>query len=170
MRINVHGRVREFPNLDVFFYVSCRGVGLAVAQAYDQHLNMILGEVEETITTVEYDEDTYEEHVKVSSTLHIHAHHTHNVCVCVCVCARARVYTYKDAHALERTCNTRFQTLYTHTHTQARVFILKQPHTRFPILKLMLVNVIEQLTKRVIEMLYVRGDGVILVSPPLRTS
>jgi small nuclear ribonucleoprotein (snRNP)-like protein len=35
-------------------------------QAYDQHLNMILGEVEETITTVEYDEDTYEEHVKVS--------------------------------------------------------------------------------------------------------
>jgi hypothetical protein len=26
---------------------------------------MILGEVEETITTVEYDEDTYEEHVKV---------------------------------------------------------------------------------------------------------
>jgi U6 snRNA-associated Sm-like protein LSm3 len=28
-------------------------------QAYDQHLNMILGEVEETITTVEYDEDTY---------------------------------------------------------------------------------------------------------------
>ena len=37
-------------------------------QAYDQHLNMILGEVEETITTVEYDEDTYEEHVKVSPT------------------------------------------------------------------------------------------------------
>ncbi|MGB1594593.1 MAG: LSM domain-containing protein [Promethearchaeia archaeon] len=59
-------------------------------QAYDQHLNMILGEVEETITTVEYDEDTYEEHVKM--------------------------------------------------------------------------------TKRTIDMLYVRGDGVILVSPPLRTS
>ena len=38
---------------------------LCAAQAYDQHLNMILGEVEETITTVEYDEDTYEEHVKV---------------------------------------------------------------------------------------------------------
>ena len=34
-------------------------------QAYDQHLNMILGEVEEVITVVEYDEDTYEEHVKV---------------------------------------------------------------------------------------------------------
>ena len=36
-------------------------------QAYDQHLNMILGGVEETITVVEYDEDTFEEHVKVGS-------------------------------------------------------------------------------------------------------
>lgn len=30
-------------------------------QAYDQHLNMVLGEAEETITTVEIDEETYEE-------------------------------------------------------------------------------------------------------------
>lgn len=30
-------------------------------QAYDQHLNMVLGEVEETVTTVEIDEETYEE-------------------------------------------------------------------------------------------------------------
>ena len=29
--------------------------------AYDQHLNMVLGDVEETITTVEIDEETYEE-------------------------------------------------------------------------------------------------------------
>nr|SVE85380.1 EOG090X02MG [Daphnia pulicaria] len=29
--------------------------------AYDQHLNMVLGEVEETVTTVEIDEETYEE-------------------------------------------------------------------------------------------------------------
>ncbi|KAG8007203.1 U6 snRNA-associated Sm-like protein LSm3 [Nibea albiflora] len=29
--------------------------------AYDQHLNMILGDVEETVTTVEIDEETYEE-------------------------------------------------------------------------------------------------------------
>ncbi len=36
------------------------------AQAYDQHLNMILGEVEETVTTVEIDEETYEELYKVS--------------------------------------------------------------------------------------------------------
>ena len=36
----------------------------AVPQAYDQHLNMILGEVEETLTTVEIDDETYEEIVK----------------------------------------------------------------------------------------------------------
>ncbi|EDO46880.1 predicted protein [Nematostella vectensis] len=29
--------------------------------AYDQHLNMILSDVEETITTVEIDEETFEE-------------------------------------------------------------------------------------------------------------
>ena len=57
--------------------------------AYDQHLNMVLGEVEETITTIEIDEETYEE-------------------------------VYKT-------------------------------------------------TKRSIPMLFVRGDGVILVSPPSRT-
>merc|ERR1711998_42689 len=57
--------------------------------AYDQHLNMVLGDVEETVTVVEIDEETYEE--------------------------------------MTRT------------------------------------------TKRQIEMLFVRGDGVIVVSPPLRT-
>ncbi len=36
-------------------------------QAYDQHLNMILGEVEETLTTVEIDDETYEEIIKVGT-------------------------------------------------------------------------------------------------------
>lgn len=36
-----------------------------LSQAYDQHLNMILGDVEETVTTVEIDEETYEELYKV---------------------------------------------------------------------------------------------------------
>ncbi|XP_066899461.1 U6 snRNA-associated Sm-like protein LSm3 isoform X1 [Kogia breviceps] len=35
--------------------------------AYDQHLNMILGDVEETVTTIEIDEETYEEIYKVDS-------------------------------------------------------------------------------------------------------
>ena len=34
-------------------------------QAYDQHMNMILGDVEETATVVEVDDETYEEIVKV---------------------------------------------------------------------------------------------------------
>ncbi|EOA33253.1 hypothetical protein CARUB_v10022004mg [Capsella rubella] len=33
--------------------------------AFDQHLNMILGDVEETITTIEIDDETYEEIVRV---------------------------------------------------------------------------------------------------------
>ena len=36
-----------------------------IFQAYDQHLNMVLGDVEETVTTVEIDEETYEEIYKV---------------------------------------------------------------------------------------------------------
>lgn len=35
--------------------------------AYDQHLNMILGEVEEVVTTVEIDDETYEEIVRTHS-------------------------------------------------------------------------------------------------------
>lgn len=35
-------------------------------QAYDGHLNMVLGEVEETITLVEVNEETYEEIIRVN--------------------------------------------------------------------------------------------------------
>jgi hypothetical protein len=38
---------------------------LFALQAYDQHLNMILGDVEETVTSVEIDEETFEEIIKV---------------------------------------------------------------------------------------------------------
>ncbi|EOA36332.1 hypothetical protein CARUB_v10010645mg, partial [Capsella rubella] len=58
--------------------------------AFDQHLNMILGDVEEVITTIEIDDETYEEIVRT--------------------------------------------------------------------------------TKRTVPFLFVRGDGVILVAPPLRTT
>lgn len=34
--------------------------------AFDQHLNMVLGDVEETVTTVEIDEETYEEVYKTT--------------------------------------------------------------------------------------------------------
>ena len=41
-------------------------------QAYDQHLNMILGDVEETVTTIELDEETFEEIFKVYAYIYIY--------------------------------------------------------------------------------------------------
>ena len=38
--------------------------------AYDQHLNMILGEVEETVTVIEIDEETYEEVTRMRKLCH----------------------------------------------------------------------------------------------------
>eukprot|EP00938_MAST-03A_sp_MAST-3A-sp1_P002745 g2745.t1 len=78
-------------SIDEKVYVKCRG-GRELRgklHAFDQHLNMVLGNVEETVTTVEVDEETLEEIVRTG--------------------------------------------------------------------------------KRNVPMLFVRGDGVILVSPPLRT-
>jgi len=50
--------------------IKCRGGRSlkGVLHAYDQHLNMVLGEVEEVLTQTEVNEDTLEEIVKV------HAH------------------------------------------------------------------------------------------------
>ena len=42
----------------------CPCLPFLLFQAYDQHLNMILGEVEETVTSTEIDEETDEEIVK----------------------------------------------------------------------------------------------------------
>lgn len=36
-----------------------------VVQAFDQHLNMVLGDVEESVVTREVDEETEEEIIKV---------------------------------------------------------------------------------------------------------
>ncbi|GLE03132.1 hypothetical protein PINS_up012011 [Pythium insidiosum] len=48
--------------------VKCRGERelRGVLHAYDQHLNLVLGDVEETITVQELDEETYEEIIKQS--------------------------------------------------------------------------------------------------------
>ncbi|PNW71631.1 hypothetical protein CHLRE_16g662300v5 [Chlamydomonas reinhardtii] len=53
-------------SLDERIYVKLRGERELRGRlhAYDQHLNMILGEVEETLTTVEIDDETYEEIIK----------------------------------------------------------------------------------------------------------
>jgi U6 snRNA-associated Sm-like protein LSm3 len=79
-------------SLDERIYVKLRGDRELRGRlhAFDQHLNMVLGDVQETFTTTEVDEETYEEIIKTKT--------------------------------------------------------------------------------RTIPMLFVRGDGVILVNPPLRTS
>ena len=53
-------------SLDERIYVKLRASARSrKLHAYDQHLNMILGDVEEVITTVEVDDETYEEIMKV---------------------------------------------------------------------------------------------------------
>lgn len=49
-------------------YVKCRGNRelRGLLQAYDQHLNLILSDAEETITVQELDNETYEEIIKQS--------------------------------------------------------------------------------------------------------
>ena len=38
-------------------------------QAFDQHVNMIISEVEEVVTTLELDEETFEEIYRVSDQI-----------------------------------------------------------------------------------------------------
>ncbi|CAD7695166.1 unnamed protein product [Ostreobium quekettii] len=65
-------------SLEERVYVKCRGDRelRGKLHAYDQHLNMILGEVEEIITSVEIDDETYEEIVKVRGQLEAHVRKT----------------------------------------------------------------------------------------------
>mmetsp|Transcript_7132 Transcript_7132/g.9511 ORF Transcript_7132/g.9511 Transcript_7132/m.9511 type:complete len:90 (-) Transcript_7132:186-455(-) len=53
-------------SIDERVYVKCRNNRelRGKLHAYDQHLNMVLGDVEETVTTHEVDEETDEEIVK----------------------------------------------------------------------------------------------------------
>ncbi|KAK9134467.1 hypothetical protein Syun_013797 [Stephania yunnanensis] len=86
----IYVKLRSDRELRGKLHVICVLSDPVFTSAYDQHLNMILGEVEEVITTVEIDDETYEEIVRT--------------------------------------------------------------------------------TKRIVPFLFVRGDGVILVAPPLRTA
>ncbi|GAX28631.1 U6 snRNA-associated Sm-like protein LSm3 [Fistulifera solaris] len=53
-------------SIDERVYVKCRGDRELKGKlhAYDQHLNMVLGDVEETVTSTEVDPETDEEIVK----------------------------------------------------------------------------------------------------------
>lgn len=58
-------------SIDERVYVKCKGDRelRGKLHAYDQHLNMVLGDVEETVTRQEVDEDTQEEFIQVCPTL-----------------------------------------------------------------------------------------------------
>lgn len=56
-------------SLDERVYVKLRGDRELRGRlhAFDQHLNMVLGDVQETVTTTEIDDETFEEIVKTSN-------------------------------------------------------------------------------------------------------
>ncbi|CAN6886838.1 unnamed protein product [Brassica oleracea] len=62
-RINVKLRSDHELRGKLHIHFSC-SLSSFFWQAFDQHLNMILGDVEEVITTVEIDDETYEEIVR----------------------------------------------------------------------------------------------------------
>ena len=55
----------EISFITEFIYLHPFSFSFIIMQAFDQHLNMILGEVEEVVTSHEVDEETDEEIVKV---------------------------------------------------------------------------------------------------------
>ena len=57
------------PNFKYLMTIDDAMQTLHAMQAYDQHLNMILGDVEETVTSVEIDDETYEEIIKTQKRM-----------------------------------------------------------------------------------------------------
>ena len=156
---------------------------------------MILGDVEETVTTVEIDEETFEEIYKVNQSCSFLA------VFCISLCTK-HIWTFIyvpvcPAHSSLITIQESFPfTLISPLAIFQNIVYMMCPE----ILKLVfkkkkmieiwweidITNVSEyhicrgwsmlmrmfdifQTTKRNIPMLFVRGDGVILVSPPMRT-
>lgn len=150
-------------------------------QAYDQHLNMILGEVEEVVTTVDIDDETYEEIIRVrpntmctftkqelvASTCELCRSLTRLSDVVVKGCCLLAAWPQSGGCVLIP-CILQVQNLvFQPMHHGAPFRIpgpVSRPHQMYPDGHLVAL----QTNNRVIPYLFVRGDGVILVSPPLR--
>ena len=66
---------KRASNVDKFVLLGTQlsdtvGSSVRATQAFDQHLNMILSEVEEMVTTLELDEETFEEIYRVRFLIH----------------------------------------------------------------------------------------------------
>ena len=139
-------------SLDERVYVKLRGEReiRGKLHAYDQHLNMILGDVEEVITTVEVDDETYEEIMKVRPAT-VRERATRGS-----IPRRSPRVRPRPSQSSSAPRAPRFY------------FLLPdpEPNRRSPSLSL---SSRPQQTKRAVKYLFVRGDAVTLVSPPLRT-
>jgi hypothetical protein len=116
---------------------------------------MLLGDVEETTTSVEVDDETYEEIIKV----------------CVCVCHR------KGREECVLCCARAVCACCVHAHVPLPTPVLPprrvcaaRARVRGPSAAMALPAVGRpQTQKRSVPFLFLRGDGVILISPPLRS-
>ena len=138
---------------------------------------MILEDAEETVTVTDYDEETEEEVIAVR---------VHTMCCLLlgCVGGYARGIASPLNHSTTREGGTNFlvATISSlnrvspfshtpHTHTPSNSLSSSDTLSLFLSLSLSFSHfAYSQTSKRTIDMLFVRGDVVILVAPPLRTS
>ena len=152
-------------SLDERIYVKLRGEReiRGKLHAYDQHLNMILGDVEEVITTVEVDDETYEEIMKVRA-VYLRAVTTSRF-----LRSRSRRRGRSTWRVLLDASTDRDRFRFFRPRFRVRVFAKSREDARRTDARFPPFHSRRQQTKRAVKYLFVRGDAVTLVSPPLRT-
>ena len=152
-------------SLDERIYVKLRGEReiRGKLHAYDQHLNMILGDVEEVITTVEVDDETYEEIMKVRA-VYLRAVTTSRF-----LRSRSRRRGRSTWRVLLDASTDRDRFRFFRPRFRVRVFAKSREDAQRTDARFPPFHSRRQQTKRAVKYLFVRGDAVTLVSPPLRT-
>ena len=149
-------------------------------QAYDQHMNMVLGDVEETIVTTEVDEETQEEIVKVRARARARARPN----------KRRRLCPRRASHSHLAEQRWKHAALLSAAHRHARALLagrhkcaahlcreLKRAPKAIdpPVCSAWSCRAADtslwlQTAKRTTDFIFVRGDIIILISPPLRSA